>query len=64
MLLRIDPLMNFRETVSGGTIHFKFVAIAGNLDLVTGKGPAAYDANALVIEGAPFMKMVVNAQNT
>ena len=42
--------MNFRRTVSGGTIQFKFVAILRNLDLVTGKRPAAYHANALVIE--------------
>jgi hypothetical protein len=55
--------MNFRGTVSGGTIQFKFVAILRNPDLVTGKGPAAYDANALVIERAPFMKMIVNAQD-
>jgi hypothetical protein len=50
MLLRIDPLMNFRGTISGGTIQFKFVAILRNLDLVTGKAPAAYDANTLVVE--------------
>jgi hypothetical protein len=50
MLLRIEPLMNFRGTISGGTIQFKFVALLRNLDLVTGKGLAAYDANALVIE--------------
>jgi hypothetical protein len=63
MLLRIDPLMNFRGTVSGGTIQFKLLAILRDLDLVTGKGPPAYDANALVIERAPLMEMVVNAQN-
>lgn len=63
MLLRMDPLMNFRGTVSGGTIQFKFLAILRDLDLVTGKGPPAYGANALVIERAPFMEMVVNAQN-
>ncbi len=50
MLLRIDPLMNFRGTVCGRTIQFKFVAILRNLDLVTGKAPTAYDANTLVIE--------------
>jgi hypothetical protein len=50
VVLRIDPLMNSRGTVSGGTIQFKFLAILRNLDLVTGKGPAAYDANALIIE--------------
>jgi len=55
--------MNFRGTVSGGTIQFKFVAILRNPDLVTGKGPPAYDANALVIERAPFTEMIVNAQN-
>ena len=50
MLLGINPLMNFRGTVSGGTIQFEFVAILGNLHLVTGKRSAAYDANSLVIE--------------
>jgi hypothetical protein len=50
MVLRIDPLMNFRGTVSGGTIQFKFLTILRNLHLVTGKGSAAYGANALVIE--------------
>ena len=50
MVLRIDPLMNFRGTISGRTIQFKFLEILRNLDLVTGKGSAAYGANALVIE--------------
>jgi hypothetical protein len=50
MLLRIDPLMNSRGTVSGGTIQLKFLTILRNLDLVAGKGSAANDANALVIE--------------
>jgi hypothetical protein len=50
MLLRIDPLMNFRGTVCGRAIQFKFIAILRNLYLVTGKGSAAYGANALLIE--------------
>ena len=50
MLLRIEPLMNSRGTVSGGTIQFKFLATLRNLYLVTGKGSAAHGANALVIE--------------
>jgi len=31
-------------------MQFKFLAILRNLDLVTGKDSAAYDANALIIE--------------
>jgi hypothetical protein len=42
--------MNSRGTAAGGTIQFKFLAILRNIDLVTGKAPAAYDTNALVIE--------------
>jgi hypothetical protein len=50
MLLRIDPLMNFRGTVCGRAIQFKFLATLRNLYLATGKGSAAHGANALVIE--------------
>jgi hypothetical protein len=42
--------MNLRGTVSGRAIQFKFDTMLRNRDLVTGKGSAAYDANALVIE--------------
>jgi hypothetical protein len=50
MLLRIDPLMNSRGTVSGGTIQFKFIATLRNLYFVTGKGSTAYGADTLVVE--------------
>jgi hypothetical protein len=50
IFLRIDPLMNFGGTVFGRTIQLEFVAVLRNLDLMTRKGPAAYHANALVIE--------------